>query len=290
MALPLSGPISLLDIQAEFGGPTPINLENYYKNGQYVTQYSYSPNVPEEGPISLSDFYGAYSYQPVAHTVTLTDGESFTVPSTIVGPLTLTLTSSSGGNGGNDVGRGYPGYPGHRVTGNITVSIGDVLFASIGGAGGAGGSGSGSGFAGAAGAGGTLGYSGGRGGNPGYSGWSGGGGGGGGATVVTQNGTPVIVAGGGAGGGGGGWHSNGRPTQGYISTGSIVGGNGQDKGGGDGGGSGGGGGGQLGGIGGPLVSGDEGAWSGDDGADLIPPGGSSAQTSANPTVILQGVW
>ena len=138
MALPLSGPISLLDIQAEFGGPTPINLENYYKNGQYVTQYSHSPNVPEDGPISLSDFYGAYSYQPVAHTVTLTDGESFTVPSTIVGPLTLTLTSPSGGNGGNDVGRGYPGYPGHRVTGNITVSIGDVLFASIGGAGGAG--------------------------------------------------------------------------------------------------------------------------------------------------------
>lgn len=289
MALPLSGPLSLLDIQREFGGPTPPNLNNYYKDGQYVTQYSYAPNVPASGPIAISDFYGAYSYQPVSHTVTLVDGQSFTIPSTIVGPVTLTVISASGGNGGNDVCAGYPGYPGHRVVGNVTVVSGDVLTASIGGPGGSGGSGTGYG-GGGAGYSGVFGYAGGRGGNPGSSGWSGGGGGGGGATAVTQNGTPVIVAGGGAGGGGGGWHSAGRPTQGYISTGSIVGGNGQDKGGGDGGGSGGGGGGQFGGIGGPLTGGDNGAWSGDDGADLIPVGGSSTAAGADPIVVIQGVW
>lgn len=289
MALPLSGPLSLLDIQREFGGPIPIVLENYYKGGAYVTQYSYAPNVPTDGPISISNFYGAYSYQPVAHTVTLSDGGAFTVPSTILGPITLTVISAPGGNGGNDASSGYPGYPGHRVTGNVAVVSGDILTASVGTAGGAGGSGSGYG-GGAAGYGGVSGYAGGRGGNPGYSGWSGGGGGGGGATAVFLNGNPAIVAGGGAGGGGGGWHSAGRPTQGYISTGSIVGGNGQDKGGGDGGGSGGGGGGQYGGIGGPLVGGDNGAWSGDDGADLVPSGGSSSQTGAAPTVIVQGVW
>ena len=288
MALPLSGPLSLLDIQREFGGPIPIVLENYYKGGAYVTQYSYAPNVPTEGPISISNFYGAYSYQPVSHTVTLTNGQNFTIPSTIVGPVTLTVVSGAGGNGGNDVSAGYPGYPGHQVTGNVSVIAGDILTASIGSAGGAGGSSSGGG-AGGGGAGGVLGYAGGRGGNAGPQGWSGGGGGGGGATAVAKNGVPVIVAGGGAGGGGGGWHSPGRPTQGYISTGSIVGGNGQDKG-GDGGGSGGGGGGQYGGIGGPLVGGDNGAWSGDDGADLVPPGGSGSQTGAGPTVIVQGVW
>lgn len=36
MALQASGIISLADIHAEFGGPTPIKLSNYYRGGAYV--------------------------------------------------------------------------------------------------------------------------------------------------------------------------------------------------------------------------------------------------------------
>ena len=37
MALPNSGSISLADIQNEFGGSNPIGLNEYYRNGSYVT-------------------------------------------------------------------------------------------------------------------------------------------------------------------------------------------------------------------------------------------------------------
>jgi len=49
MALPSSGPISLLDIQNEFGGSAPISLSEYYGKG----------NAPNSGAIDLAnDFYG----------------------------------------------------------------------------------------------------------------------------------------------------------------------------------------------------------------------------------------
>ena len=288
MTLPLTGPLSLTDIQAEFGGTDTISLSEYYKGGPYVHTYSLAPNVPTSGPIAISDFYGAAQYIPTVRTVILTDGQTFTVPASLITPLTLTLISAPGGTGGTDVPPGYPGYPGHVITGNVTANSGDVFLASVGGPGGRGQSGT-QGGGGSPGPGGTLGYSGGTGGGAGYAGSSGAGGGGGGATVVTQNGTPVAVAGGGAGGGGAGWHSAGRPTQGYSSSGSIMGGNGQSKN-GHGGGGGGGGGGQLGGAGGATYGGDEGAWSGSSGADLVPSDGTSTTTSSNPTVIIQGVW
>ena len=293
MALPASGTILIGEIQAEFGGPNPARLSNYYKGGQYVDVYDNAPNVPTSGTIKLSDFYGASAYTPTPQTVTLANGDTFVVPSTSVGQLTLTAISGAGGTGGNDVSPGYPGYPGHQVTGSISATPGDVIRASVGGNGVGGGTGTGPGTQGQGGSGGVLGYSGGTGGWTGYAGWSGGGGGGGGATVITRNGTVVAVAGGGAGGGGGGWHSDGRPTQGYSSSGSIQGGQGQNKDGhdgNDGGGAGGGGGGNLGGAGGATVGGDEGAYSGSDGADLVPPGGSSTTTGSAPTVIVQGTW
>ena len=58
----------------------------------------------------------------------------------------------------------------------------------------------------------------------------------------------------------------------------------------DGGGSGAGGGGYYGGAGGALAGGDNGAYSGSYGADLIPPAGSSGTSYSGPTVIIQGTW
>lgn len=54
MPLQSSGPISLNDIQNEFGGSNPISLSEYYSGGLYVSD----PSIPSSGAIRLSDFYG----------------------------------------------------------------------------------------------------------------------------------------------------------------------------------------------------------------------------------------
>jgi hypothetical protein len=61
MALPTSGPLSLTDIQTEFGGSNPISLSEYYAGGSYVPSGASGTNgpIPTSGAISLSDFYGA---------------------------------------------------------------------------------------------------------------------------------------------------------------------------------------------------------------------------------------
>lgn len=58
MPLPQSGPISLANIQTEFGGANPIALSEYYKGGSYVSSYV-TASIPQSGTISLSQFYGA---------------------------------------------------------------------------------------------------------------------------------------------------------------------------------------------------------------------------------------
>lgn len=60
MALPTSGPLSLSDIQTEFGGSNPISLSEYYAGGAYVlagTTGTYGA-VPSSGAISIQNFYG----------------------------------------------------------------------------------------------------------------------------------------------------------------------------------------------------------------------------------------
>ena len=49
MALPSSGPLSLLDIAGEFGGSTPHGLSEYY---------AAASGVPSSGTISIGNFYG----------------------------------------------------------------------------------------------------------------------------------------------------------------------------------------------------------------------------------------
>lgn len=147
MAIPLTGPISLTDIQTEFGGTNPTSLSEYYKGGAYVLTTDYAPNVPTSGEISLSDFYGAR--KTTLTTVTFTAvGDNFVVlPVTVVGNLTvISMTGAGGGGGGPDSQPGYPGYGGRIVTNaQIPVSGGDVVNAFVGGGGGAGGSGGGGG-------------------------------------------------------------------------------------------------------------------------------------------------
>lgn len=60
MTLPSSGPLSLADIQTEFGGSNPASLNEYYAGGSYVpagTSGTYGA-VPSSGTISIQNFYG----------------------------------------------------------------------------------------------------------------------------------------------------------------------------------------------------------------------------------------
>ena len=60
MALPSSGPLTLANIQTEFGGSNPISLNEYYAGGANVpagTTGTYGA-VPSSGTISIRNFYG----------------------------------------------------------------------------------------------------------------------------------------------------------------------------------------------------------------------------------------
>ena len=98
MALQTSGPISLLDVQNEFGGSNPISISEYY---------GAASGVPTSGAISLSNFYGKSAYTPMTLTYTGGVGEAFgnckTVSATAtvnvsggVGNFTYTWTRTSG--------------------------------------------------------------------------------------------------------------------------------------------------------------------------------------------------
>jgi hypothetical protein len=63
MTLQSSGPIDLGQIQTEFSGSNPIGIDEYYRNGVYVT--SNNTRIPTSGTISLQDFYGAFRFIPV---------------------------------------------------------------------------------------------------------------------------------------------------------------------------------------------------------------------------------
>lgn len=67
MALPVSGPLSLLNIQGEFGGTAPIGLNEYYRGGGLVTPNNTS--VPTSGTISINNFYGTTNRIPISLTI-----------------------------------------------------------------------------------------------------------------------------------------------------------------------------------------------------------------------------
>jgi hypothetical protein len=60
MALPASGPLSLDNIQTEFGGTNPIGINEYYAGGGLVAAGTLGTfgAVPSSGQISIQNFYG----------------------------------------------------------------------------------------------------------------------------------------------------------------------------------------------------------------------------------------
>jgi len=64
MVLQTSGAISLNDIQTEFGGSNPININEYYRGGANVPDTAANSGIPTSGTISLNDFYGGDATLP----------------------------------------------------------------------------------------------------------------------------------------------------------------------------------------------------------------------------------
>jgi len=72
MAVTGSGTISLSDIQTEFGGSNPIGMNEYYKDGAYVTDNN--AGIPTSGGVDMADFYGTELLQPYQTRDLLGDG------------------------------------------------------------------------------------------------------------------------------------------------------------------------------------------------------------------------
>lgn len=66
MVIKTTGPISLLDIQNEFGGSAPIGLNEYY---------GAAAGIPGSGTIGLNVFYGASAIVLYTHTITTNQQE-----------------------------------------------------------------------------------------------------------------------------------------------------------------------------------------------------------------------
>ena len=138
MSLPVyPNPISMSQIQTEFGGSNPISLVEYYAGGPYVPQGTYGyPNgyrtlIPTSGPLSLGNFHGAVK------TVYLfvTSSSNVYVPAGCT-RMDIWMVGSGGGGGGNfvDENEGGGGGGGGEVvyaTGLIVVP-GDRLSCGIG--------------------------------------------------------------------------------------------------------------------------------------------------------------
>jgi len=67
MAIPSSGPLSLDDIQTEFGGTNPIDLSEYYAGGGNVPPGTTGDSgpIPTSGEIAVGEFYGSTNRVPI---------------------------------------------------------------------------------------------------------------------------------------------------------------------------------------------------------------------------------
>lgn len=116
MPLPASGsPISLSQLQTEFGGSDPIKMSEYYRGGGLTTNNNI--DVPTSGPIELGDFAGGGKARQV---------------------LIELIGGGGGGGGGMDDGAGS-GYAGSGQASRVTQSNAHDPFdiTAAGGAGGA---------------------------------------------------------------------------------------------------------------------------------------------------------
>lgn len=139
MALPSSGPLSLTDIQTEFGGTAPIGLNEYYRGGAYVTPNN--TNVPTSGQIAVNNFYGAVRRITVPLSISSPaynyDVYSNRGPSYIAGISDVTLTVDSGVLVGSTSTAAYAMLvPGSFSPGDTVTIVNNGVIEGMGGNGG----------------------------------------------------------------------------------------------------------------------------------------------------------
>ena len=84
MALQSSGQISLDNVQTEFGGTNPINIDEYYRGGSLVPNTPANSNIPTSGTIAMDDFYGGTAsstptYNVSVNNTSINEGNATTV-------------------------------------------------------------------------------------------------------------------------------------------------------------------------------------------------------------------
>lgn len=135
MALPTSGPLTLADIQTEFGGSNPIGLNEYYAGGVNVPSGTSGTNgpVPSSGAISISNFYGTSKFTPVTRTYTSGTGATETVP-TGATQVVITVDGGGGAGGYNATTQGGGGGGGSQAVKTIAVVGGNTFTYTVGNA------------------------------------------------------------------------------------------------------------------------------------------------------------
>lgn len=177
MTIKSSGPLSMAEIAAEFGGGNPLYLSQFYRGGGRVPDIGQNGAISTGGSINIGMFYGTVLYVP--GSAALGNGTTrWTVPPSVHNLNVSHLLGAGGGGAGSSDGGythngpgGYGGNAGGHWSGNIAVNPGDIIDFVIG----------------YGGAGGTT------------SCWIGYGGANGGGSAIYRNGALVVSVGGGAG-------------------------------------------------------------------------------------------
>ncbi len=98
MTLPAAyAPISLGQIQGEFGGDAPVAISEYYRGGAYTTNNN--TNVPTGGFIALSQFYSAFYGILVGYDYYREPGTRLTTTLYLSAPGVPTIAITTGGVG-----------------------------------------------------------------------------------------------------------------------------------------------------------------------------------------------
>ena len=69
MSIPLTGPVTLAQLQIEFGGTDPVSLNEYYRGGAFVPNSVRNVSVPTSGAISFDQFRGSSKTATVTYAI-----------------------------------------------------------------------------------------------------------------------------------------------------------------------------------------------------------------------------
>lgn len=165
MSIPLTGPVTLAQLQTEFGGTDPVSMNEYYRGGAFVPNSVRNAGIPTSGAISLEQFRGSSKTATVTYAIiggggaggfgVGDHGEEYRGTfgasgqnSSISGSGVQTITAAGGAGGQNCGGeRGQTGFPGQSTfygsggAGGALNSNGSAAPSTSYGAGGGGGGG-----------------------------------------------------------------------------------------------------------------------------------------------------